>query len=166
MFPEFNLKHFYAISVHSYMIPEYFYTIVNTFIRSWILLYDPEYFFLEHYSVITKQHSWWHTFFSQQNVSLWSLIVKTGDYQCMWLLKHWFKTSERPWKVHSKWNSTLNRDLLEAVFDALLRSVSYYFIVIIVIIIRRHSWYCVPLIIYCYHCCHYYCHLSFITLLL
>ena len=29
----------------------------------------------------------------------------------MGLLKCWFKTSERPKKVHSKWNSTLNRDL-------------------------------------------------------
>ena len=29
--PEYDLKHFYAISVDSYMIPEYFYTILNTF---------------------------------------------------------------------------------------------------------------------------------------
>ena len=38
-------------------------------------------------------------------------MVKTGDNQCMGLLKRWLKTSERPWKVHSKWNSTVNRDL-------------------------------------------------------
>ena len=71
-------------------------------------------------------------------------------------------------------NGTLNRDLWlqliwnqwEAVFDALLRSVSYCFIVIIVIIIRRHSWYFVSLIINCYHCCHYYYRLSFVILLL
>ena len=50
-------------------------------------------------------------FFSQQNAILYSLIVKTGDYQCMALLKRWFKTSARPWKVHSKWNSTLNRHI-------------------------------------------------------
>ena len=38
-------------------------------------------------------------------------MVKTGDYQCMWVLKRWFKISERPKKVNLKWNSTLNRDL-------------------------------------------------------
>ena len=31
----------------------------------------------------------------------------------------WFKTSEKPKKVHSKWNSTLNRDLsVESVTTA------------------------------------------------
>ena len=145
MIPEFNLKHFYAISVHSYMIPEHFYTILNTFIRSWILLYDPEYFFLEHYSVITKQHSWWHTFFSQQNASLYSLIVKTGDYQCMWLLKRWFKTSERPWKVHWKWNSTLNPNLnVEPVTTADLKPVRGCF--------WRFTSFSLVQSLYCYHC--------------
>ena len=38
-------------------------------------------------------------------------MVKTGDCQGMGFLKRWFKTSERPKKVHSKWNSTLNWDL-------------------------------------------------------
>ena len=38
-------------------------------------------------------------------------MVRTGDYQHMGLLKRWFKTSEWPYKVHLKWNSTLNRDL-------------------------------------------------------
>ena len=38
-------------------------------------------------------------------------MVKTGDYQCTGLLKRWFKTCERPWKAHLKWNSTLNRNL-------------------------------------------------------
>ena len=52
MILEYGLKHFYTIFVHSYMIPEHFYAILNTFIRSWILLYDPEYFFFEHFSVI------------------------------------------------------------------------------------------------------------------
>ena len=111
MIPEYDHKHFYAISVHSYMIPEHFYAILSTFIRSWILLYDPENSFFEHILVITKQHSGWHTFFSLPNASLYSLMVKIGDYRCMGLLKRWFKTSEKPWKVHSKWNSTLNRDL-------------------------------------------------------
>ena len=37
----------------------------------------------------------------------------------MWLLKRWFKTSERPEKVHSKWNSLLNHDLnVESVTTA------------------------------------------------
>ena len=35
-------------------------------------------------------------FFSQQNAGLNSLMVKTGDYQNIGLLKLWFKTSERP----------------------------------------------------------------------
>ena len=29
MIPEYDLKHFYEISVHSYMIPEHFHTILN-----------------------------------------------------------------------------------------------------------------------------------------
>ena len=36
-------------------------------------------------------------------------MAKTGDYQCMGFSKRWLK--ERPKKVHSIWNSTLNRDL-------------------------------------------------------
>ena len=53
---EYDLNHFYTIFVHSYLSPEHFYMILNTLIRSWRLLYDPESFFLEHFSVITKQH--------------------------------------------------------------------------------------------------------------
>ena len=46
-------------------------------------------------------------------------MFKTGDYHCMGLLKRWFKTSERPKKVHSNWNSTLNRNLsVESVTTA------------------------------------------------
>ena len=46
-------------------------------------------------------------------------MVKTGDYQCTELLKRWFKTSERLQKVHSKSNSTLNRNLnVESVTTA------------------------------------------------
>ena len=56
MILEYDLKHFCTILVHSYMIPEHFYTILNTFIRSWILLYDPEYVILEHFPVSTKQY--------------------------------------------------------------------------------------------------------------
>ena len=52
MIPEYNFKQFYTVFVHSYMIPEHFYTILNTFIQSWIVLCDPEYFFLKHFSVI------------------------------------------------------------------------------------------------------------------
>ena len=37
-------------------------------------------------------------FFLYQIASYYSLMVKTGDYQCMGLLKRWFKTSERPKK--------------------------------------------------------------------
>ena len=38
-------------------------------------------------------------------------MVKTGDYQFLRLLKHYFKTNERLKKVHLKWNSTLKHDL-------------------------------------------------------
>ena len=43
--------------------------------------------------------------------SLYSLMVKTGDYQWIWLLKRRLKASEKPRKVHLKWNSTLNLNL-------------------------------------------------------
>ena len=49
---EYDLKHFYTILVHSSTIPEHFYANLNTFIRSWILLYDLGYFFFEHFSII------------------------------------------------------------------------------------------------------------------
>ena len=38
-------------------------------------------------------------------------MVKTADYQHMRHLKRWFETSERPEKVHLKWNSALNHYL-------------------------------------------------------
>ena len=34
MILEYDLKHFYTIFVHSYMIPEHFYAILNTFYLS------------------------------------------------------------------------------------------------------------------------------------
>ena len=154
---------------------------LNTSIRSWILLYDLEYFFLEHFSVITKQYSWWHTFFHSNALALYNLMVKTGYNQCMGLLKRWLKTSERPWKVHSKWNSTVNRDLnVEPVTTAdgwfktserlwnvhskwytEPRSVTtadspvfWRFIqslTTLLLSLCRHSWYCVPLIVIVFH---------------
>ena len=39
-------------------------------------------------------------FYFKQNAILHSLMVKTRNNQCMRLLKRWFKTSERPRKIH------------------------------------------------------------------
>ena len=77
---------------------------LNTSIRSWILLYNLEYFFLEHFSVITKQHSWWHTFFHSNGLAFNSLMVKTGDNQCMdgtfkTLAQNQWETVKSPFKM-------------------------------------------------------------------
>ena len=122
-------------------------------------------------------------FFSHQNVRLYSLMVKTGDEPCMGLLKrwfkmefyiepwsqcricdyNWFKTSERPYTVQSKWNSTLNRDLsVEPVTTAGSKPVrgckkSSQNVNCDLWLRLIHQWEVVfdalfSLLLYCYHC--------------